>query len=68
MLSLLALSTTIYGLTIAIVSNIDSLVSFVAVAVRAMKGTLLKSDLNSCSCENHTLNAACLLLFDLPLK
>ena len=49
-------------------SKIVSLVSFVAVAVRATNGVRGNNERISCSQENHTLKAARLLLFDFPLE
>ena len=49
-------------------SKIVSFVSTVAVAVRAINGIEGSNDLNSFSRANHTLKAACLLDFDLPLR
>lgn len=49
-------------------SKIVSLVSFVAVAVRATNGVRGNNERISCSRENQTLKAARLLLFDFPLE
>lgn len=49
-------------------SKIVSLVSFVAVAVRATNGVRGNNERISCNRENHTLKAARLLLFDFPLE
>ena len=49
-------------------SNMATLVSLVAVSVRAIKGISGNRDLNSCNRENHTLKAACFWLLDCPLE
>ena len=68
MLSLLGLSTTMHGLSKRRDSKMTSLVSLVAVAVRAMNGQSGNRDLNSWSLANHTLKAACFWLLECPLK
>ena len=68
MFALFGLSVTTWGLFIKSTSNIVSLASFVAVAVKAINGVCGRSDLNSCRRENQTLKAACLFVLDVPLE
>ena len=64
MFSLFGLSRTMQGL----LSKIASLVSLVAVAVRAMTEHFGSRDLNSWSLANHTLKAAYFWLLDWSLE
>ena len=68
MFALFGLSVTMWGSFIKSTSNIVSVVSSVAVSVKAMNGVGGRSDLNSCRRENQTLKAACLLVLDFPLE
>lgn len=68
MLTLFGLSTIKWGSLIWSPSKIVSLVSFVAVAVRAMIGAWDTRDLISWRLSNHSLKAACLFDLDFPLQ